>query len=106
LRAFAYARPETLDEAISLLDEYGSDARVLAGGTDLIIRLRDRTLTPTVVVDVKADSQLCAVDPARRWGFAHLRRHDHDGRFRRSVRARDLSCAGGRGVGHWLGPDP
>jgi carbon-monoxide dehydrogenase medium subunit len=53
LRAFAYARPETLDEAISLLDEYGSDARVLAGGTDLIIRLRDRTLTPTVVVDVK-----------------------------------------------------
>jgi carbon-monoxide dehydrogenase medium subunit len=53
LRAFAYARPETLAEAVSLLDEYGSDARVLAGGTDLIIRLRDRTLTPTVVVDVK-----------------------------------------------------
>jgi CO/xanthine dehydrogenase FAD-binding subunit len=53
LRAFAYARPETLEEAVSLLDEYGSDARVLAGGTDLIIRLRDRTLTPTVVVDVK-----------------------------------------------------
>jgi carbon-monoxide dehydrogenase medium subunit len=53
LRAFAYARPETLEEAVSLLDEYGSDARVLAGGTDLIIRLRDRTITPTVVVDVK-----------------------------------------------------
>jgi carbon-monoxide dehydrogenase medium subunit len=53
LRPFAYARPETLDEAVSLLDEHGSDARVLAGGTDLIIRLRDRTLKPTVVVDVK-----------------------------------------------------
>jgi len=53
LRAFAYKRPETLSEALALLDEYGSDARVLAGGTDLIIRLRDRTLTPTVVVDVK-----------------------------------------------------
>ncbi|HEY7025751.1 MAG TPA: xanthine dehydrogenase family protein subunit M [Candidatus Limnocylindrales bacterium] len=53
MRPFAYARPETLDEAVSLLDEHGSDARVLAGGTDLIIRLRDRTLKPTVVVDVK-----------------------------------------------------
>jgi CO/xanthine dehydrogenase FAD-binding subunit len=53
LRPFAYARPETLEEALSLLDEYGTDARVLAGGTDLIIRLRDRTLMPSVVVDVK-----------------------------------------------------
>ena len=53
MRAFAYARPETLAEAVSLLAEHGSDARVLAGGTDLIIRLRDRTLTPSVVVDVK-----------------------------------------------------
>jgi CO/xanthine dehydrogenase FAD-binding subunit len=53
VRTFAYARPETLDEALSLLDEYGSDARVLAGGTDLIIRLRDRSLQPSLVVDVK-----------------------------------------------------
>jgi CO/xanthine dehydrogenase FAD-binding subunit len=53
VRAFAYARPDTLEEAVALLDEYGTDARVLAGGTDLIIRLRDRTLTPTVVVDIK-----------------------------------------------------
>ncbi len=53
MRAFSYARPETLREALTLLDEYGSDARVLAGGTDLVIRLRDRSLQPTVVVDVK-----------------------------------------------------
>jgi CO/xanthine dehydrogenase FAD-binding subunit len=53
VRAFAYRRPETLAEALALLDEYGTDARVLAGGTDLVIRLRDRSLTPTVVVDIK-----------------------------------------------------
>lgn len=58
MRAFSYARPGTLDEAIALLDEYGSDARVLAGGTDLIIRLRDRTLTPRVVVDIKRIPEL------------------------------------------------
>jgi CO/xanthine dehydrogenase FAD-binding subunit len=58
MRAFAYKRPETLEEAVSLLDEYGSDARVLAGGTDLIIRLRDRSMTPEVVVDVKRVAEL------------------------------------------------
>jgi carbon-monoxide dehydrogenase medium subunit len=58
LRAFSYARPGTLDEAVALLEEFGSDARVLAGGTDLIIRLRDRTLTPRVVVDIKRIPEL------------------------------------------------
>jgi CO/xanthine dehydrogenase FAD-binding subunit len=53
LRAFSYERPTALDEAIGLLDRHGEDARILAGGTDLIIRLRDRTLTPATVVDVK-----------------------------------------------------
>lgn len=53
MRAFEYARPTSLGDAVALLSEHGPDARVLAGGTDLVIRLRDRTLTPAVVVDVK-----------------------------------------------------
>lgn len=53
MRRFEYARPQTLAEAIALLEHEGDRARVLAGGTDLIIRLRDRTLTPAVVVDIK-----------------------------------------------------
>jgi CO/xanthine dehydrogenase FAD-binding subunit len=53
LRPFSYVRPTELAAAIDLLSEHGPDARVLAGGTDLIIRLRDRSLQPTVVVDVK-----------------------------------------------------
>ena len=53
MRAFAYERPTDLAAAVALLAKHGPDARVLAGGTDLIIRLRDRTLTPAVVVDVK-----------------------------------------------------
>jgi carbon-monoxide dehydrogenase medium subunit len=54
VRAFAYARPTSLADAVALLAERGPDARILAGGTDLIIRLRDRTLTPATVVDIKA----------------------------------------------------
>jgi carbon-monoxide dehydrogenase medium subunit len=53
VRRFEYARPSTLAEAVGLLAQEGERARVLAGGTDLLIRLRDRTLTPAVVVDIK-----------------------------------------------------
>ena len=53
MRAFRYERPTVLADTIELLAGYGDDARILAGGTDLIIRLRDRTLTPAAVVDVK-----------------------------------------------------
>lgn len=58
MRAFAYERPASLGEALALLAEHGPDARLLAGGTDLIIRLRDGTLRPRVVVDVKRIAEL------------------------------------------------
>jgi CO/xanthine dehydrogenase FAD-binding subunit len=58
MRAFAYERPTRLDEAIGMLAEHGAAARPLAGGTDLIIRLRDRTVTPGVVVDLKRIADL------------------------------------------------
>jgi carbon-monoxide dehydrogenase medium subunit len=58
MRTFAYARPTTLAEAVALLEAHGPDARLLAGGTDLIIRLRDGTARPTVVIDVKRIAEL------------------------------------------------
>lgn len=51
MRPFRYERPSRLADAVALLGE--GSARVLAGGTDLIIRLRDGSLRPDVVVDVK-----------------------------------------------------
>jgi len=58
MRSFAYERPPTLAEAVSILGGLGPRARPLAGGTDLIIRLRDRSLQPDVVVDVKGIAEL------------------------------------------------
>lgn len=58
MRAFAYERPAHLDDAVALLAEHGREARLLAGGTDLIIRLRDGTIAPKVVVDVKRIEEL------------------------------------------------
>lgn len=58
MRAFAYERPTSLDDAVARLAERGPDARPLAGGTDLIIRLRDRSLQPSVVLDIKRIAEL------------------------------------------------
>jgi len=53
MHPFEYARPATLAEAVALLGAHGPDARILGGGTDLIIRLRDGTLRPSIVIDLK-----------------------------------------------------
>ncbi len=58
MRAFAYERPTTLADAFALLADPGSEARLLAGGTDLIIRLRDGSMRPRTVIDVKGIAEL------------------------------------------------
>ncbi|MCI0581378.1 MAG: FAD binding domain-containing protein [Chloroflexi bacterium] len=58
MRPFLYTRPTSIAEAVTLLDRHGPAARLLAGGTDLIIRLRDGSLAPNVVVDLKGIAEL------------------------------------------------
>jgi CO/xanthine dehydrogenase FAD-binding subunit len=59
MRAFAYERPSSLAEAFGFLGAHpDGGARLLAGGTDLLIRLRDGTFRPQVVVDVKRIAEL------------------------------------------------
>ncbi|HEX6399852.1 MAG TPA: FAD binding domain-containing protein, partial [Actinomycetota bacterium] len=72
MRAFEYERPTALEDVVAILAEHGPQARLLAGGTDLIIRLRDGTLQPRVVVDVKRvdglDGEIREADGALRLG--------------------------------------
>ena len=60
MRPFRYERPSTLAAAVALLADEGNRAMPLAGGTDLIINLRDGSATPDVVVDLKGVSELSA----------------------------------------------
>lgn len=53
ISGFTLARPGTLDETLALLKEHGAEACVLSGGTDLIVQLRARKLTPRIVIDLK-----------------------------------------------------
>jgi CO/xanthine dehydrogenase FAD-binding subunit len=59
MRAFTFERPGTLGEAMAILAR-SPDARLLAGGTDLIIRLRDGSVATSVVVDLKHIRELDA----------------------------------------------
>jgi aerobic carbon-monoxide dehydrogenase medium subunit len=53
LPRFEYHAPETLEEACRLLEKGGKDAAVMAGGTDLLIKLRYRLRNASTVISLK-----------------------------------------------------
>ncbi len=53
MKNFEYTAPGTLREAVKLLAEKGGAARVLAGGTDLLVQMRVKRHQPERVVDIK-----------------------------------------------------
>jgi len=48
-----YESPQTMDEAVALMAAATGQARVLAGGTDLLVQLRSDMIEPDLVVDIK-----------------------------------------------------
>lgn len=59
--AFEYCRPGTLGETITLLEEFGGDAALLAGGMSLGAMLNMRLVRPAAVIDIKRVTGLDAV---------------------------------------------
>lgn len=49
---FDYQEPANLQQTFALLEQHGDDARVIAGGTSLIIWMRQRLLMPKVVISL------------------------------------------------------
>lgn len=47
-----YYTPTSLDEALRLLDEHGEEARIVAGGTDLVVEIKNEVRSPRVLIDV------------------------------------------------------
>ena len=55
---FDYVRAKDIQEAISLLNEYGDDARIFAGGTELLVNIRQHAISPKFLIDIKTISDL------------------------------------------------
>ena len=53
-----YEAPNSLDQAVALLATETGDARVLAGGTDLLVQMRTDVLDPVLLVDIKGIAEL------------------------------------------------
>lgn len=58
---FEYLSPQSLQEACTLLVEYGDAARVLAGGSDLLVKMKDGLLKPAYLVSLKNLDDLKAI---------------------------------------------
>lgn len=53
MREFMFAAPQSVQEAVEVLARAGGEGRPLAGGTDLIVQMKENRRSPGVVVDVK-----------------------------------------------------
>ncbi|MCA9271272.1 MAG: xanthine dehydrogenase family protein subunit M [Planctomycetales bacterium] len=61
MKDFTYAAPAAIEEAVGLLEKHGPRAKLLAGGTDLIVQLREGLREADVVIDVKKIPELTQI---------------------------------------------
>jgi len=61
MQAFEYAAPQSADEVVKLLAGKNGDASILAGGTDLIVQIREGRRQAKVVIDVKNIPELTQI---------------------------------------------
>ena len=61
MQAVKYARASSVDEAVTLLRDGGDTARVLAGGTDVIVQARERRRHIELFVDIKHIPELTSL---------------------------------------------
>jgi CO/xanthine dehydrogenase FAD-binding subunit len=62
MKGFEYYAPHSLEEALSLLNNQREKAKVLAGGTDLIVQMKNGNACPAVIVDAKKIPELNRLD--------------------------------------------
>ena len=69
MKEFQYAAPTSLDEAVSLLAEHQPHARMLAGGTDILVQLREGHDECDWVIDVKKIPELMEFAVSQQFGL-------------------------------------
>ena len=64
-----YVAPRTLDEAIGAFAAAGSAARIMAGGTDLLVQMRSGMVRPGLIVDIKKIDEMMTIEETADGGF-------------------------------------
>jgi carbon-monoxide dehydrogenase medium subunit len=64
-----YVAPRTLDEAIGAFAAAGSAARIMAGGTDLLVQMRSGLVRPGLIVDIKKIDEMNSIEETAEGGF-------------------------------------
>lgn len=62
MKPFEFHLPQTLDEALEILGKYGEDAKIIAGGTDVVPKLKGRVFDPKHIVDISRIPELKHLD--------------------------------------------
>ena len=64
-----YLAPKTLDEAVKAFAAAAGAGRILAGGTDLLVQMRNGVVTPGTIVDIKKIAELTTIAETAGGGF-------------------------------------
>ena len=51
-QVFEYFEPKTIQESLELLDQYNGDARLIAGGSDLLVQMKHGTVNPKYLINI------------------------------------------------------
>jgi carbon-monoxide dehydrogenase medium subunit len=106
-----YLRPDNLEETLGLLKEYGPRATLIAGGTDVMVKIRNTKKTPEVLVSIRGLKDLKYIEKRSGYHIGALTTHRmleqselvkaelsalHDGASRvGSVQVRNVATLGG-----------
>ena len=60
---FDYLEPDTLESAVRLLQEFGERAKILAGGTDLIVQMKTKAVQPEFVIHIGRIEEIKGIAP-------------------------------------------
>src|SRR4030042_771234 len=53
MKKFNYLRPQTLEAALSLLNQHGKKAKLIAGGTDVIVMIKQKAIAPDALISLQ-----------------------------------------------------
>ncbi len=65
----SYEAPRSIEDTVALLQGANGDARILAGGTDLLAQMRTGVVSPELLVDIKKIPQLNTIEATADGGF-------------------------------------